>query len=140
MRLLLYKYYDDKNFIDYLIKTIQKMVLSKCDNKHLSKWKKYLSENALFTSKLKTKISVRDIIVSGVYNLKYRNLGSYGFLEIDPNIKIVNTYYTVSSVCKLINDGNLQVDGVKSFTDTFKYTSDNLEDIHQSYLTHPFIG
>lgn len=125
--------YDEK-FILFLIGEIQEYFLSQIDDKKLIKWTEYINQNIKFNKLFKKHINAKDIIISGIYNLRYRKLYNKYIIEIDDNVLVSDTDIKLNSLCKTINFGTLSMRSYPIFYKVFNDIQINLQSYYKQYL------
>lgn len=123
--------YEFKKFINYLINELKLYILSNIDDRKLSRWDIYLNKNNVypkFVKQDKRTISAKNIIYSAVNNIevKYFNEGSKCIIEINQSEKLPNFDITILNAAKLIDSGNMSIQGYPIISNSFKYFNDNL--------------
>lgn len=124
---------DDIQFIKYLIKLLRKQLLGSIVPGKLIKWDNYLNTLPIFKTKYKKGITAKEIIYSAAFNIRYMKSGQDYTIYIDNNQKIFGTNAKLYSICKLINYGNMQMQGYPIFTNTFNYIADNIQILYLRY-------
>ena len=111
-------------FYAWFIKQIQSEFISKLDDKKLLSWNEYLTEN--FRSVYKKRVSAKDVLLSGIYNLQITKSSSKLTIEINDNVFVPYLdRVKVKTLCKLINFGNTEMKGYPIFSTVFQdFTKD----------------
>lgn len=126
----------DIDFIKWLILRIRNTIIQNINNDKLKKWDEFFNSSTVYKNIYKKKISTRDIIISGACNLTYLATESEFIIQINPNIFTPGLdRVKLSSVCKLINFGNLEISGYKIFTDVFDKFALEISDYVDLYLS-----
>ena len=133
MKLLLKRNLSDE-FVRYLIRQYILYISSIIDFKKLNPINKYLKENLFKDKFYKKNINALNIIVIGVYSIKYRKNKYKTVLYIDPYKKLPHTDIKLVSLCKLINYGNMDIKGYPIFTRGFNYIKENIDELYDRYL------
>lgn len=136
MQLIVSKLAVDLPFVNFLIEKIQEYFINHLDGRQIARWDKYLKENVATFSKIKSQVSARDILVSGISNLIVLQTDSSYIITVDPNNVLYGTNLKVSSLCKLINNGNLSISGYPVFTRTFEMFKLNIRLVYNEYSFH----
>jgi len=121
------------DFMKYLIYNIQRYMINRLDEKYVEIYTEYLNSNKFLLPHLK-KLFAKDILISGIYNLKFMKLNDKYIIYIDNNQYISDSNIKIDSLCKFINFGNLLISGYPIFTKTFKYFKFNLVRYFNNYL------
>ncbi|WP_300924727.1 hypothetical protein [uncultured Clostridium sp.] len=79
-------------------------------------------------------ISAKNILLGGIYNLRVRISGNNSFIEIDPSVIIPNTSAKFIDIVKLINFGNLDLQGYRIISDTMEYFAENINLFYNQFL------
>ena len=126
----------DIDFIKWLILRIRNTIIQNINNDKLKKWDEFFNSSTVYKNIYKKKISTRDIIISGACNLTYLATESEFIIQVNPNIFTPGLdRVKLSSVCKLINFGNLEISGYKIFTDVFDKFALEISDYVDLYLS-----
>lgn len=67
-------------------------------------------------------------------NLIVNNYDTYLIIEINPNKYLKGSSIRLLDLCKLLNNGTLDVPGTCIFSDTFDYVAKNLNQIYLGYI------
>ena len=81
-------------------------------------------------------VTTKEIILSGIYNLKYLKYSDKYIIQIDENQILYGTDYHLEDICKLVNYGNLEISGTHIFSNIFTYIQQNLQVYYQIYLKY----
>ncbi len=128
---------DNSNkFCEWLIPKIQNYLYQNIDDRKLEKINLYLNENKLilFNYNEYRIISAKNILLGGIYNLRVRISGNNSFIEIDPSVIIPNTSAKFIDIVKLINFGNLDLQGYRIISDTMEYFAENINLFYNQFL------
>ena len=78
-------------------------------------------------------ISAENIIIQAAKNLKVYTFNYQYIIRIDESVLYNNKSIRLIDLCKLLNYGNLEVEGCHIFTDTFNYIADNINNLFNEY-------
>ena len=82
----------------------------------------------------KRKYKAADIILSGLRNLQVFHNKQKIIISINKRVKLPrNDAFLLSTVCQLINYGNLELKQFPIFTYIFNYIKDNIDDLYGDY-------
>ncbi len=101
------------------------------DMKRVSKINKYLHETIP-----EYKSNTVHVILQGLSHIKIEEYGSYYRLRVDENLMIPGTIIRVYDICNLVNDGNLEVQGISIFDKSFEYIRDNIKTLYALYAVN----
>ena len=101
-------------YVSYVSETLKRLIISSIDDRVAKKTDRYFSE--LFSDK-NINWNTKQIITFGANNLTIKIFPKYYVIDINDNICIPTTKYKIKAVCKLINDGNLEVKEYPIFDD-----------------------
>ncbi len=109
---------------------------SNIDDRQLDRFDNYINENLQinFIDKLPRFLKSRDILLSAFKNLDIRKQGKSYIIDIDPLKFIPNTNAKFIDIVRLINYGNMEINGYPIIDNTFDYFANNLQDLYQQYL------
>lgn len=122
------------NFYSWLIEEIQTEFISKINPKKLEAWNKYLTQN--FRSVYKKRVSAKDILLAGIYNLQVTKSSAKLTIEINDNVFVPYLdRVKVKTVCKLINFGNAEMQAYPIFSTVFQNVTDNFNSYIDKYVS-----
>lgn len=125
---------DQTEFLDLLIEKIQEQVEDeiKRNKKKLIRWDDYLDTNLQFKQLYNKDVPTADIIEIGVKNLINRKVSSFLYIMINPNIMLSNRL-SLSDFCNMVEQGNLEMDGVDIFSTVFQNVKKSIDGIILAY-------
>lgn len=126
---------DVVEFSLWLVPKIQKYFVDIINDKKLIKINTYLNEHKAFYFNYneKRQISAKNILIGSIYNLHVKEMQDLTIIEISSNVTIPNTSAKFIDIAKLINFGNLSLQGYPIFTETMQYFADNLTDYYTKF-------
>ncbi len=109
---------------------------SSIDDRQLDRFDDYINKNIQinFIDKLPRFLKSRNILLSAFKNLDVRKQGKSYIIGIDPLKFIPNTNAKFIDIIRLINYGNMEINGYPIIDNTFDYFANNLQDLYQQYL------
>lgn len=127
---------DITNFCLWLIPKIKEYFVNSIDDRKLEKYNIYLNANkiVLFDYSEKRLISARSILIGAIYNLHLKHNLNHYVIEINPNSTIPSTSAKFTDIVKLINFGNMSLQGYQIVSDTMNYFANNINNYYNSYL------
>lgn len=114
------------DFIDYVCNVIRQLLLSSGID--------FQAFNNYFSMNYDTDISAQSILVNASLNLTVKNYQQIAIISIDENVNYNNSQIRLIDLCKLLNYGNLDIQGTKVFSDTFDYVAHNIHQIYFNYI------
>lgn len=120
-------------FLSYLKK---RMIIFGMDYLNKNKMKllpisNYLKEK-IFTGK--RKFTAEQIILQGLNNIEFKRINDYILVQINPNVNVPQfDKFKLISICKLIDQGNVEITPFPVFTETFKYVEENQSILYSSF-------
>lgn len=131
----------DSDFVEALIERIQNQLLTDIQSRgsDLLAWNKYINEYIKSFSRIEDFIDVEDILTEGVENIIYKESTKDFTIKIKENHYIKNVLLDIESFCKLINYGNLMMQGTHIFTDVFNDTKKDLDKLIELYYSGEMI-
>lgn len=121
------------DFLNYVIKMMFMIGLGYLNNikQKLPAMDVYINENY----RLRRKLFSYQIIISGLKNIIFKRTDGDIILKIDDVTKIpYEPNITLVSVCKLINDGNMELEPTNIFKNVFSYVKENIDNIYERYV------
>ena len=127
---------DITNFCLWLIPKIKEYFVNSIDDRKLEKYNIYLYANkiVLFNYNEKRLISARNILIGAIYNLHLKHNLNHYVIEINPNSTIPSTSAKFTDIVKLINFGNMSLQGYQIVSNTMNYFANNIDNYYNSYL------
>lgn len=122
------EFVNDRDLIKFIILDLQSSIMKSINDKKLIKIEEEINKNR------KRKLLVRDIIISGVRNIRPYYFPEYVEIKIDPNIKLPNQDIYLADLCKLINYGNLSVKGCFIFSKQFLWYQKHIKQLREKYV------
>ena len=111
-------------FIQYLLARIRSMLLNS-----IIKYEKY---DILFKD-FDNSITVASVVSQAASNLRVLNYETKLIIQINPTVNYINSSIRLIDLCKLLNYGNLEMNGCHIFTQTFDYIATNFNKLHEEY-------
>lgn len=123
------------DFCNFIINKMQEYLPSIIDERKLVKFNEYLNNNyqIRFTYKAYT-LSVKSLLISGVYNLVCKKHGNDYIIEIDRNVNIPNTYIKLIDIIKLVNYGNLSLQAYPIYDELMNKFANDLDMLYEQYI------
>lgn len=116
----------DTDSIIYIIDIIRQEVLLNLNVAKLNVLQNYINEKKLFFNKSTTYINLQNVIHLGLKYITYSISDKYITFEINPFILMPNTNAKLVDICKFIEFGALDVNGLYIFTKAFSYIKDSI--------------
>ena len=114
------------SFVEWLIEQIQQHFIGSINPQRLIVFDNYFKNfDWGFIDKKTHFISTKQLLISAIYNLRYRKTMNSYTIEINPNAVIPSTSAKFIDIAKLVNYGNVELPAYPIFTDTFDYIADN---------------
>ena len=124
------------SFVEWLIEQTQQHFIGSINPQRLIVFDNYFKNfDWGFTDKKTHFISTKQLLISAIYNLRYRKTMNSYTIEINPNAVIPSTSAKFIDIAKLVNYGNVELKGVYVLTDTFEYFSKNVNKYFDKYVT-----
>lgn len=111
-----------ESFIPYLKNRMLRHICFILDDSKLIRFDEYFKSNE-FTKDITSK----HIIMLAMSNLQHKRYDENTHIFINPNITYPGTSIKIVDLCKVINFGNLSVEGYPIFTMTFDHFSRNIK-------------
>lgn len=127
---------DLTEFCNWLIIHMQEYIRKYLNEKHLIRVNEYLNTDLTFKTiyQVLTPLSAKDILIGSTYNLRVKKQLDRYIIEINPNITIPNTSAKFINIVKLINDGNLIINGYPIYDEMMQYFANNIDYYFNEYL------
>lgn len=125
------------NFCIWLLPQILEVGTSRIDEREIEPYNDYLNKQNILKSKLNPNliINCRDIIISCLDQLIIeKGLDNSYRICLNPKINYPNSYAKFIDIAKLINYGNLSLNGCRFFDKLFEYFAENLNNYYEIYL------
>lgn len=119
-------------FVNYVKSELSKLIKSSINKSQTKNLDLYFSK--LFEDK-SVKYNTRQLIEMGANNLVIVPFPQYYLIEINNNIKIPLTDYKLIDVCKLINDGNVELKGISIFDNCILFMTNNIDFFYHKWRT-----
>lgn len=116
-----------KGFILFIKKRMLTYCLSHLELSKLDKFDEYFKSEGFVNTYKVSNLSSRNIIYLGISHLSHRRYETETQLSIDDSLYYPGTNIKISSLCKLINFGNMDIDGYPIFSNTFQHFRDNID-------------
>ena len=88
---------------------------------------KYIDEKINDQNIFKNKISSLDILLTSIDNIQIYRIDNIGIVQIDDNILYKDLDIPLSSLCKLITFGNINIEGYPILNNVFRYIQSHLK-------------
>ena len=129
-------YETKNNFINYLIKQLQKLIIEKYNKEKSFIIEKYINDNEIIKYRYSDKYtSVLDLYKIAVSNLKtksYEKSNMYN-ITVDKNIMIPGSNTYLISIVKLLEFGNLEIQKYGLLENCMQYICDNLDTFYNKF-------
>lgn len=124
-------------FMEWLLEHIKYLLLSHINPCKSLRVLQHIQKSNLF--KLQpdelNALDVDEGLITGIKNLKYKEVRSHYIFYIDPNITVKNVdELKVCTLCKLVNYGDLGLRGYPIFSNTFSYVAANATKYYARYI------
>lgn len=129
-------YETKNNFINYLIKQLQKLIIEKYNKEKSFIIEKYINDNEIIKYKYSDKYtSVLDLYKIAVSNLKIKSDKKSNMynITVDKNIMIPDSNTYLISIVKLLEFGNLEVQKYGLLENCMQYICDNLDTFYNKF-------
>ena len=123
-----------QDFINYLNKRMVLKGMEYLNQKRakLASVNNYLKQ-IVFTGIRKP--TAEQIVISGLNNFMFRKVGGKLIISINESVKVPqNDSFLLSSICQLIDQGNLEITPFPVFTYVLNYVLNNLSQIYLEYV------
>lgn len=123
-------------FCNWLIPKIQEVLVDEINENKLIKIDLFLNEHKLlyFNYNEDRVISSKNILIGAIYNLHIQDNQNEVVIEINPNTIIPNTFAKFIDIVKLINYGNLSLQGYPILDITMEFFAENIDFYYNEYL------
>ena len=129
-------YETKNNFINYLIKQLQKLIIEKYNKEKSFIIEKYINDNEIIKYRYSDKYtSVLDLYKIAVSNLKTtsdKKSNMYN-ITVDKNIMIPDSNTYLISIVKLLEFGNLEIQKYGLLENCMQYICDNLDTFYNKF-------
>lgn len=125
----------NKGFIPFIKKKLFAYMSTITDTKKLHKYDELFHSKEFLKMSNNTIISSRQVIVMGMTNLIHKRYETNTQIFINPNINYPGTNLRIVDLCKIINYGNMSIDGYPILTMTFDYVQSNIGKYIDRYTT-----
>ena len=115
------------HFIKYLKRRMLGHISLILNTQKLVPFDEYFSSDEFMLMSGGVRVSSRKVIILGMTNLIHKRYETTTHIFINPNIYFTGTNIKLVDLCKIINFGNMSVDGYPIFTETFDYFSKNIK-------------
>ena len=125
------------DFVEWLLEHIRYKLLSYIKPRKLQRLKQHIINDNPFELSLKelNALNIDSVLIYGIKHLRYKEVKSHYIFYIDANLIVKNTNnLKVSTLCKLINYGDLKVRGYPIFSNTFKFVAANVTRYYAQYI------
>lgn len=129
-------YETKNNFINYLIKQLQKLIIEKYNKEKSFVIEKYINDNEIIKYRYSDKYtSVLDLYKIAVSNLKIKSDKKSNMynITVDKNIMIPDSNTYLISIVKLLEFGNLEVQKYGLLENCMQYICDNLDTFYNKF-------
>ena len=127
MRIEIYSEKLGTDFCEWLISILSNQIKGSIDDKKLIRWNEYLSSGGAITLVGRKSILAKEIIFKGANSIIVRELPNKFIIEINSKVMMPGVKSKkVSTLCRLINYGNMDIKGYPIFSDTFAMVADNI--------------
>ena len=129
-------YETKNNFINYLIKQLQKLIIEKYNKEKSFMIEKYINDNEIIKYRYSDKYtSVLDLYKIAVSNLKTKSdkKSNVYNITVDKNIMIPGSNTYLISIVKLLEFGNLEVQKYGLLENCMQYICDNLDTFYNKF-------
>ena len=121
---------DNKDINLHFIKFIKRKMLEHIslilNFKKLTPFDEYFKSEEFNKLSNNVRVSSKKVIVLGMTNLIHKRYETNTHIFINPNILFPGTDIKLVDLCKIINYGNMSIEGYPIFTDTFEHFSKNI--------------
>lgn len=122
-------------FGNWLVKQVQQAILLRINPKKLKKWDKYFNDSEQYRSISGSDIKAEQIVLAGIDALQCVGTEGKLSIRIRPNQFVPNLdRVVIDTTCKLINYGNVSIQGYPIFSDTFTNISENIDEYIDMYV------
>lgn len=129
-------YETKNNFINYLIKQLQKLIIEKYNKEKSFIMEKYINDNEIIKYRYSDKYtSVLDLYKIAVSNLKIKSDKKSNMynITVDKNIMIPDSNTYLISIVKLLEFGNLEIQKYGLLENCMQYICDNLDTFYNKF-------
>ena len=105
------------------------------DVRKLSKFDEYFNSEEFSVLTNGVTLSAKQILVLGMSNLKHKRYEINTHIFIDPVIVYPGTQLKIVDLCKIINYGNLSINGYSIISDVFNHFSEHIKGYVNKHLT-----
>lgn len=125
-----------KDFCEWLIPIIRDYVWDNLKPKKLEAFDYYINGSNIlkFNYDIKRIVKTKDLIAGTLYNLQVKVYGNKYTIQINPNIPIPETSAKFIDIAKLVNYGNLNLQGYPIITKAMDYTAANINSLYSKFL------
>lgn len=139
-KLLTYEHND--NFIRWLINLYKTLIIIYINTDKLMAFNNYIDENEIYKKRYinSDEFNVKNAIIGVLNNITYREIKDGYLISLHTNKPFPTHIASMTDICKLLNDGNLNFKGYPIFTTMFKHISDNLQQYKNQYYMQYYYG
>lgn len=126
----------DDYFIEWLIDRIRFEILGNIDEEQLNNFNSVVNQQQLFkrVDNRNIKFDIRKAIVMSLQNIRYRKIKNVYIIEISSDTIYPHYLVKLSTLCKLLNYGNVNIKGYPIYTEAFTRVKSNLRGYYKQYL------
>ena len=129
-------YETKNNFINYLIKQLQKLIIEKYNKEKSFIIEKYINDNEIikyrYSDKYTSVLGLYKIAVSNLKTKSDKKSNMYN-ITVDKNIMIPGSNTYLISIVKLLEFGNLEVQKYGLLENCMQYICDNLDTFYNKF-------
>ena len=125
--------YDKDDFISFLKRRMLGYIALHIDVDKIKLFNEYFNSDAFKKSYGNIDVDALTILKMSLANLKVLHYSTYATISIDDECLYPNTNVRLTTLCKLMNYGNLSVDAYPIISDTFRHFSTHIKHYVNKY-------
>ncbi len=126
MTLIVDNKYVTMSFIKFLKRRMLGWVALNLNRKRLTIFDEYFKSSDFIRLSNNVTVSSRQVIIMSMTNLIHKRYDTVTHIFVNPNICYPGTNIKLVDLCKIINFGNMSVEGYPIFTETFDHFHNNI--------------
>ena len=119
-----------KSFVRYIVRVLRRNILSKLNLKTLYRYDKYFKS-------LGIKTTSREVVLYAIKNISYREFEDKYIVYIKERDSLFRDKYSMYNLCKLLDQGTLDLKPLRLFSDPMKEIEKNIKKYFNMYCFMP---
>lgn len=125
-----------EDFIQWLVERIKGMIFLSLNMKKLKSFEMYQKDEEIFKPHTKESgnLNFKKAILKGIKSINYTRIKDNWIISIPQNKPYPGYYATIYSICKFVNNGNMDIQGYNLFSKVFIRVKTNLTKYYNQFL------